>query len=140
MEQPAPLSYVQPTVQQTATLVGQSTVRMENVTDEFRATHERLPDQTMLGSVKQVRLDSVTEKHMEMARVSEIQTSYMTVREQGAPQYVQGQTIEEQGGAIITTVREENVVAGQVQQQTVEIPTEEVQVNYVDIPEVQVVQ
>ena len=72
-------------------------------------------------------------QHMEMARISEIQASYMSVREQGAPQYVQGQTIEEQGHSVVTTVREENVVAGQVQEQYVEIPTEEVQVSFENI-------
>merc|ERR1719387_389200 len=57
--------------QPAGTIVGRSSVVMENVSAEFRATHEQLPTETMLGSTKQVRLDSITEKHMEMARVSE---------------------------------------------------------------------
>merc|ERR1719265_1119814 len=100
---------------------------------------EQLPTQTMMGSTKVVPLETTVEKRPDMARYTEIPMEYLTVREQREPQYIQGTSTEEQGHALVTTVREETYVAGQTQQQVVEIPTEEVQVSYVDIPEVQVV-
>merc|ERR1719235_1301072 len=64
----------------------------------------------------------------------------MQQREQGAPVYVNVPSIEEQGQPLMATMRQEQILPGQVRQQFVEIPIEEVQETYVDVPEVQVVE
>ena len=63
-----------------------------------------------------------------------------TTREVGAPVYVSGQASEVMGSPVINTVRQEQVVAGSVSQNVVEIPTVQEVVQVQEIPELQTVE
>merc|ERR1719408_1055943 len=69
-----------------------------------------------------------------------VQPTYSSVREAGAPVFTQGPAIEEERPAMITAARQEQIVAGEVTQNVVEIPTQEVVETVVEVPEVQVVE
>merc|ERR1712032_1740177 len=63
-----------------------------------------------------------------------------TTRETGAPVYISGASSEVMGSAVVNTVHQEQVVAGSVSQNVVEIPTVQEVVQVQEIPEVQTVE
>merc|ERR1719252_483885 len=86
------------------------------------------------GNVSQVPQPSTLAKFPEQATTLMIQPTFASVREAGAPQFIQGQGFEEQGAPMVTQVRTEQVQQGQVSTNTVDIPTQEVIETVVEIP------
>jgi len=74
----------------------------------------------------------------EQAVVTQHQSTLEATSERAPPQQVAGIQYEENRPAVHTSVHQEQLVAGPVQQNVVEIPTVQEVVTYQDIPEVQV--
>jgi hypothetical protein len=94
----------------------------------------------MRGGVTQVRVPGTTVRGEGAATFQQFAPTTVQTKEVGQAVYITGPTNEVDAGPQITQVRQEQLVAGEVQQQIVEIPTIQVIEQFQDVPEVQVVE
>eukprot|EP00441_Pelagodinium_beii_P036467 CAMPEP_0197646580 /NCGR_PEP_ID=MMETSP1338-20131121/23736_1 /TAXON_ID=43686 ORGANISM="Pelagodinium beii, Strain RCC1491" /NCGR_SAMPLE_ID=MMETSP1338 /ASSEMBLY_ACC=CAM_ASM_000754 /LENGTH=100 /DNA_ID=CAMNT_0043220229 /DNA_START=35 /DNA_END=334 /DNA_ORIENTATION=+ len=92
-----------------------------------------------MGATTQVQVPTDTTKDHSRAVMTSHQPVMQAVKEQGEAQYIAGTQTEVDAAPQIFEVRQQQVVQGQVIQQTVEIPTVQEVVDVQEVPEVQVV-
>merc|ERR1719276_19471 len=90
------------------------------------------------GRTTQMKVGGAALMMHDQAVVTQHQSSIEATMERAPPQQVAGITYEENRPAVHTSVHQEQLVAGPVQQNVVEIPTVQEVVTYQDIPEMQV--
>merc|ERR1740138_2056767 len=96
----------------------------------------RMVSAPVQGSVTQQKIEATVTQLRDQATFSEVNTSLVQVKEVGETQYVTGPTTEVEQPAMHINVDQEQKVAGQLIQQTVEIPTVQVIEQIMEIPEV----
>merc|ERR1719510_1406876 len=77
----------------------------------------------MLGGTTQMTMPATISMGSGAGTFTEYAPQTTTTREVGAPVYVSGQASEVMGSAVVNTVHQEQVVAGSVSQNVVEIPS-----------------
>merc|ERR1719265_1523475 len=90
------------------------------------AMQETIVQQPMMQSVAYAAPPLTTSYAAPPAATTMVPPTYSSVREAGAPVYVQGPAIQEERAPIMAAQRQEQIVAGEVRQNFVEIPTQEV--------------
>merc|ERR1719232_21548 len=93
-----------------------------------------------MGGTTQMTMPATISTGSAAGTFTEYAPTTTTTRETGAPVYVSGAATEVMGSAVVNTVHKEQVVAGSVSQNVVEIPTVQEVVQVQEIPEVQTVE
>merc|ERR1712013_241821 len=94
----------------------------------------------VMGGTTQMTMPATISTGSAAGTFTEYAPTTTTTRETGAPVYISGASSEVMGSAVVNTVHQEQVVAGSVSQNVVEIPTVQEVVQVQEIPEVQTVE
>merc|ERR1719389_1553881 len=94
----------------------------------------------VMGGTTQMTVHATISTGSAAGTFTEFAPTTTTTRETGAPVYISGASSEVMGSAVVNTVHQEQVVAGSVSQNVVEIPTVQEVVQVQEIPEVQTVE
>eukprot|EP00425_Heterocapsa_triquetra_P000382 CAMPEP_0195056498 /NCGR_PEP_ID=MMETSP0448-20130528/4862_1 /TAXON_ID=66468 /ORGANISM="Heterocapsa triquestra, Strain CCMP 448" /LENGTH=390 /DNA_ID=CAMNT_0040086327 /DNA_START=66 /DNA_END=1234 /DNA_ORIENTATION=+ len=95
--------------------------------------------EVMMGGVTQMRIPAQVMRDDARSTTTSYAPTMSVTKEVGQAVYTAGPSTEEESAPQVTAVRTEQLVAGEVQQQVVEIPTVQIIEEIQEIPEIQVV-
>merc|ERR1740121_948207 len=87
------------------------------------ATYGATGGAAIMGGTTQMTVPATISTGSAAGAFTEFAPTTTTTRETGAPVYISGASSEVMGSAVVNTVHQEQVVAGSVSQNVVEIPT-----------------
>merc|ERR1719476_939793 len=88
------------------------------------ATYGAAGGAAVMGGTTQMTVPTTISAGSAAGTFTEFASTTTTTRETGAPVYISGASSEVMGSAVVNTVHQEQVVAGSVSQNVVEIPTD----------------